>query len=177
MGSSKPSGIINKSEPKPLLTNAHESGNLADGNAMWGNRLIVPSCEKKNSIKGKRRVPPSDRQGISMYCSQRRRKRRRQQRGGILPLLLPAVAAAIIMMRKKKKVGKTTAAQWAANQRRVRRMLGRTGWGGFETLRRLSKKRLVGNKTPIEDGPWTQWTPTSLCPPKATSSTRSATRR
>ena len=47
MGSPKPLGIFNKSEPKPLLTNAHESGNLANGNAMRGNRLIVPLCEKK----------------------------------------------------------------------------------------------------------------------------------
>ena len=54
MGSPKPLGIINKSEPKPLLTNAHESGNPANGNAMRGNRLFVPSCEK--SIKDKRRV-------------------------------------------------------------------------------------------------------------------------
>ena len=74
-----------------------------------------------------------------MYCGPRRRKRRRKQQGGILPLLIPAaVAAAVLMKRKKKKkVGKISAAQMAANQRRVQRMLGRTGWGGFETLKKL----------------------------------------
>ena len=46
MGSPKPLGIIKPSVPLLLPTNAHESGNLANGNVMWGNRLIVPSCEK-----------------------------------------------------------------------------------------------------------------------------------
>ena len=65
-------------------------------------------------------------------------RRRRQQRGGILPLLLPAVAAAILLKKKKKKkVGKISAKQQAFLQRRVQRMLGRTGWGGFKTLRKL----------------------------------------
>ena len=72
-----------------------------------------------------------------MHCGPRR-KRRRKQRGGILPLLIPAaVAAAVLMKRKKKKVGKISAAQMVANKRRVQQMLGRTGWGGFETLKRL----------------------------------------
>ena len=78
---------------------------------------------------------------IIMHCGpRRRRKRRRQQQGGILPLLIPAAVAAAILMKKKKKrkVGKISAAQMAANQRRVQRMLNRMpGWGGFETLKRL----------------------------------------
>ena len=90
-----------------------------------------------------------------MYCGPRRRKRRRKQRGGILPLLIPAaVAAAVLMKRKKKKVGKISAAQMAANKRRVQRMLSRTGWGGFETLKRLYKKML---KKAIKETPgWAQ---------------------
>ena len=91
-----------------------------------------------------------------MHCGQRR-KRRRKQRGGILPLLIPAAIAAakaaaagaisgaagygakkaIQAASRKKRVGKISAAQMAANQRRVQRMLGRTGRGGFETLRKL----------------------------------------
>ena len=91
-----------------------------------------------------------------MHCGQRR-KRRRKQRGGILPLLIPAAIAAakaaaagaisgaagygakkaIQAARRKKRVGKISAAQMAANKRWVQRMLGRTGWGGFETLRKL----------------------------------------
>ena len=79
-----------------------------------------------------------DREGIIMPCGPRR-IRRRQQRGGILPLLLPiAVGAAIALKKKKKKkVGKISAKQQAFIQRRVQRMLGRTGWGGFKTLRKL----------------------------------------
>ena len=92
-----------------------------------------------------------------MHCGPRRRKRRRKQRGGILPFLIPllvaggkAIAAgavsgaagygaqkAIQAATRKKKVGKISAAQMAANRRRVQQMLGRTGWGGFETLKRL----------------------------------------
>ena len=75
-----------------------------------------------------------------MHCGPRRRKRRRKQQGGILPLLIPAaVAAAVLMKRKKKKkVGKISAAQMAANKRRVQRMFSTVpGWGGFETLKRL----------------------------------------
>ena len=91
-----------------------------------------------------------------MHCGQRR-KRRRKQRGCILPFLIPAAIAlgkaavtgavsgaagygakkAIQAARRKKRVGKISAAQLAANKRRVQRMLGRTGWGGFETLRKL----------------------------------------
>ena len=86
-----------------------------------------------------------------------RRKRRRKQRGGIFPLLIPAAIAlakaatlgavsgaagygakkALQAATRKKKVGKISAAQMAANKRRVQRMLGRTGWGGFTTLRHL----------------------------------------
>ena len=44
---------------------------------------------------------------------------------------------AIQAATRKKKVGKISAAQMAANRRRVQQMLGRTGWGGFETLKRL----------------------------------------
>ena len=131
MGSPKPLGIINKSEPKPLLTNAHESGNLVNANAMRGNRLIVPLCEKK-SIKDNRRVPPSD----IMHCG--RRTRRRQQRGGILPLLLPAVAAAVLLKKKKKKkVGKISYAQWQANKRQVQQMRHRLGLPPLRSLRML----------------------------------------
>ena len=117
---------------------------------MRGNRLIVPLCEK--SIKDKRRV--LCRTDI-MPCG--RRTRRRKQRGGILPFLIPAAIAlgkaaalgaasgaagygakkAIQAATRKKKVGKISAKQQAANLRRVQRMLGRTGWGGFETLKQL----------------------------------------
>ena len=91
-----------------------------------------------------------------MHCGPRR-KRRRKQRGRILPFLIPAAIAlgkaaalgaasgaagygakkAIQAATRKKKVGKISAAQMAANRRRVQRMLGRTGWGGFETLKML----------------------------------------
>ena len=119
------------------------------------NRLIVLSCEKK--YKREQECPPLDRQGIIMRCGPRR-KRRRKQRGGIFPaFLIPAAIAAakaaaagaasgaagygakkaIQAATRKKRVGKISAAQMAANQRRVQRMLGRTAWGGFETLRRL----------------------------------------
>ena len=108
----------------------------------------------KNSIKDKRRVFGWTDEGMIMPCGRRRRK----QRGGILPIfLIPAAIAAakaaaagavsgaaaygtkkaIQAARRKKKVGKISAAQMAANQRRVQRMLGRTGWGGFKTLRKL----------------------------------------
>ena len=121
---------------------------------MRGNRLIVVSCEKK--YKRQEACPPSDRQGILIPCG--RRKRRRKQRGGILPLfLIPAAVAAakaaaagavsgaaaygtkkaIQAARRKKKVGKISAAQWAANKRRVQRMLKRTGLPGLRTLRHL----------------------------------------
>ena len=87
-----------------------------------------------------------------------RRKRRRKQRGGILPLfLIPAAVAAakaaaagavsgaaaygtkraIQAATRKKKVGKISAAHWAANKRRVQRMLQRTGLPGLRTLRHL----------------------------------------
>ena len=123
---------------------------------MRGNRLIVRLCKK--SIKGKRRlVRRTDRQAIIMHCGPRRRKRRRKQRGGILSFLIPAAIAlgkaavlgaasgaagygakkAIQAATRKKKVGKISAAQMAANRRRVQQMLGRTGWGGFETLKML----------------------------------------
>ena len=92
-----------------------------------------------------------------MHCGPRRRKQRRKQRGGILPFLIPAAIAlgkaaalgaasgaagygakkAIQAVTRKKKVGKISAAQMAANRRRVQQMLGRTGWGGFETLKML----------------------------------------
>ena len=93
-----------------------------------------------------------------MHCGQRRRKRRRKQRGGILPFLIPAAIAlgkaaalgaasgaagygakkAIKAATRKKKVERISAAQWAANKRRVQRMFNRMpGWGGFETLKRL----------------------------------------
>ena len=86
-----------------------------------------------------------------MHCGPRR-KRRRKQRGGIIPLLLmagKAIASAAVSSGakyglkkalekpKKKKVGKISAAQMAANRRRVQRMLSRTGWGGLETLKKL----------------------------------------
>ena len=92
-----------------------------------------------------------------MPCGPRRR-RRRKQRGGILPFLIPllvaggkAIAAgavsgaagygakkAIQAATRKKKVGKISAAQMAANKRRVQRMFNpMPGWGGFETLKRL----------------------------------------
>ena len=91
-----------------------------------------------------------------MHCGQQR-KRRRKQRGGILPFLIPAAIAlgkaaalgatsgaagygakkAIQAATRKKKVGKISAAQWAANKRRVRQMLSRTGWPGFTSLRML----------------------------------------
>ena len=81
-----------------------------------------------------------------------RRKRRRKQRGGILPFLIPLLVAAgavsgaagygakkaIQAATRKKKVSKISAAQMAANKRRVQRMFTRMpGWGGFETLKRL----------------------------------------
>ena len=75
-----------------------------------------------------------------MHCGPRRRKRRRKQQGGILPLLIPAAVAAAVLMKKKKKkkVGKISAAQMAANKRRVQRMFATVpGWGGFETMKRL----------------------------------------
>ena len=86
----------------------------------------------------------------------KRRKRRRKQGGGILPaFLIPAAIAlgkataagakigaagygtkkALEAATRKKRVGKISAAQWAANERRVKRMLGRTGWPGFASLR------------------------------------------
>ena len=122
---------------------------------MRGNRLIVLSCNEK-SIKDNRRVFGWTDEGRIMPCG-RRRTRRRKQRGGILPLLIPAAIAlgkaaalgaasgaagygakkAIQAATRKKKVGKISAKQMAANQRRVQRMLGRTGWGGFKTLRKL----------------------------------------
>ena len=91
-----------------------------------------------------------------MNCG-KRRKRRRKQRRGILPFLIPAAIAlgkaavtgavsgavgygakkAIQAATRKKRVGKISAAQMAANKRRVQRMLGRTGWPGFATLRKL----------------------------------------
>ena len=92
-----------------------------------------------------------------MPCGPRRR-RRRKQRGGILPFLIPllvaggkAIAAgavsgaagygakkAIQAATRKKKVGKISAAQMAANRRRVQRMFATVpGWGGFETMKRL----------------------------------------
>ena len=92
-----------------------------------------------------------------MNCGQRR-KRRRKQRGGILPaFLIPAAIAlgkaaaggaisgaagygpkkALEAATRKKRVGKISAAQMAANKRRVQRMLGRTGWPGFASLRKL----------------------------------------
>ena len=87
----------------------------------------------------------------------KRRKRRRKQRGGIFPFLIPAAIAlgkaaalgavsggagygakkAIQAATRKKKVGKISAAQAAANKRRVQRMLGRTGWPGFKMIKRL----------------------------------------
>ena len=94
-----------------------------------------------------------DKQGIIMHCG--RRKRRRKQRGGILPIfLIPAAIAAakaaaagavsgaaaygtkkaIQAATRKKKVGKISAAQWAANKRRVQRMLSRTGLPPLRTL-------------------------------------------
>ena len=89
-----------------------------------------------------------------MHCGQRRRKRRRKQRGGILPFLIPAAIAlgkaavtgavseaagygakkAIQAATRKKKVEKISAAQWAANKRRVRRILSRTGLPPLRTL-------------------------------------------
>ena len=90
-----------------------------------------------------------------MNCG-KRRKRRRKQRGGILPaFLIPAditldkaaatgavstgasygTKKALEAATRKKRVGKNSAAQMAANKRRVQRMLGRTGWPGFASLR------------------------------------------
>ena len=119
---------------------------------MRGNRLIVRSCKKSIKAKGVSSIG----QTIVIRCGPRR-KRRRKQRGGILPFLIPllvaggkAIAAgavsgaagygakkAIQAATRKKKVGKISAAQMAANRRRVQQMLGRTCWGGFETLKRL----------------------------------------
>ena len=43
---------------------------------------------------------------------------------------------------------------------------------------RQYKKNFVGlDKCQLEDGPWTQWTPTSLCPPNTTPATWIATWR
>ena len=89
-----------------------------------------------------------------MHCGQRRQKRRRKQRGGILPFLIPAAIAlgkaaalgavsgaagygakkGIQAATRKKKVEKISAAQWAANKRRVRQMLSRTGLPPLRTL-------------------------------------------
>ena len=89
-----------------------------------------------------------------MHCGQRRRKRRQKQRGGILPFLIPAAITlgkaavtgalsgaagygakkAIQAATHKKKVEKISAAQWAANKRRVRRILSRTGLPSLRTL-------------------------------------------
>ena len=89
-----------------------------------------------------------------MQCGQRRRKRRRKQRGSILSFLIPAAIAlgkaavtgavsgaagygakkAIQAATRKKKVEKISAAQWAANKRRVRRILSRTGLPPLRTL-------------------------------------------
>ena len=74
--------------------------------------------------------------------------------GGILPFLIPAAIAlgkaavtgavsgaagygakkAIQAATRKKKVEKISAAQWAANKRRVRRILSRTGLPPLRTL-------------------------------------------
>ena len=97
-----------------------------------------------------------DRAEIVMHCGTRR-KRRRKQRGGILPFLIPAAVAlgkaaalgavsgaagygvkkGIQAATRKKKVQKISAAQWAANKRRVQRMLQRTGLPALRTLRHL----------------------------------------
>ena len=85
-----------------------------------------------------------------MHCGPRR-TRRRKQRGGIIPLILiagKAIASAAIssaakygakkaLEKRKKKVGKISAAQWAANKRRVQRMLTRAGLPGLRTLKHL----------------------------------------
>ena len=143
MGSPKPSGIINKSEPRKYPINAGVIICPANGNPMEGNRLIVPLCKH---YKRQEACPPSDRQAIIMHCGPRR-KRRRKQRGGILPFLIPAAIAlgkaaalgavsgaagygakkGIQAATRKKKVGKITAAQWEANKRRVRQMRSRMG--------------------------------------------------
>ena len=90
-----------------------------------------------------------------MNCG-KRRKRCRKQRGVILPaFLIPAaialgkaVAAGAVSAgagystkkvleaaMRKKRMGKISAAQSAANKRRVQRKLGRTGWPGLASLR------------------------------------------
>ena len=153
MGSPKPSGIIKPSVPSKLAKNVDGKWPQANGNAMRGNRLIVRSWEKK--YKKQEVCPPSVRPAIIMHCGQRqRRKRRRKQRGGILPFLIPAAIAlgkaaalgavsgaagygakkGIQAATRKKKVGKISAAQWAANKRRVRQMLSRTGLPPLRTL-------------------------------------------
>ena len=85
-----------------------------------------------------------------MHCGSRG-KRRRKQRGGIIPLILMAGKALLTgaissgakygvkkaLEKRKKKVGKISAAQWAANKRRVQRMLTRAGLPGLRTLRHL----------------------------------------
>ena len=118
------------------------------------NRLIVPSC-KKNGIKGKSSVPLFYRKGMIMNRGKRKRQR---QRGSILPVFLipTAIAAAkaaatgpsaalrdtarkkaIKAATRKKRVGKISAAQWAANKRRVQRMLRQTGAPLLASLRML----------------------------------------
>ena len=92
-----------------------------------------------------------------MNCG-KRRKRRRKQRGGIFPaFLIPAAITAakaaalgatsgaagygakkaLEAATRKKRVGKISAAQMAANKRRVQRMLSRTGMPGLASLRML----------------------------------------
>ena len=84
----------------------------------------------------------------------KRRKRRRKQRGGILPFLIPTAIAigkavalgavsggagygakkAIEAATRKKKVGKISAAQAAANRRRVQQMMTQVGFPGLKMI-------------------------------------------
>ena len=64
-----------------------------------------------------------------------RGKRRRRRRGGILPLLIPvAVLAAEATKHTKKQVGNISRGKWAADKRRIRQTLRRTGLGPLAKL-------------------------------------------
>ena len=63
------------------------------------------------------------------------RGKRRRHRGGILPFLIPAaVLAAEATKRKKKQMGNITRGKWAADKRRIRWTLRRTGLGPLAKL-------------------------------------------
>ena len=175
MGSPKPSGIIKPNGPSPLAKNVDGKWLQANGKNMRGNPLIVPSCEK--CIKDPRCV--LHRTDHHALWSTTTTKTTPKTTRGHSPTSHPRGCGCRCPHEKeeKKESGQDQCSQSTTGPTTGPADVETRKGMGFLSSMHAIKETLVGHTIPIKDGPWTQRSPTSLCPSKTTPTTWFATRR